>query len=109
MHRGLERTAIARKLVDIYRAEFNDQVKIIPLQGINSKDGMVARINAGLGISQTADEFLLFSGLTEKKRLIILDNLEDPLEERENRHPCLSPGLSKTGGVHRLLPRAAKP
>ncbi|MFA5414797.1 MAG: NB-ARC domain-containing protein, partial [Methanoregula sp.] len=80
---GIGKTAIAQALIDEFRTEFNNAIFFISLQGINSKDGMVARINTTLGTSQNAEEAPLFSDFKEKKQLLILDNLEDPLADRE--------------------------
>jgi tetratricopeptide (TPR) repeat protein len=73
---GIGKTAIVQALMDELRLEFN--TVFISLQGIDSKEGMVARINTLLGISQTREEDL-FSALNGEKQLLILDNLEDPL------------------------------
>ncbi|MCG6552968.1 MAG: NB-ARC domain-containing protein, partial [Candidatus Magnetominusculus sp. LBB02] len=84
---GIGRTTIALNLMEKIRGDFKDGVYFCSFQDVKALDELISRINSKVANVQDAKEESLFNWLRDKNCLLILDNFEDPLEDKAANIP----------------------
>ncbi|MBF0566452.1 MAG: ATP-binding protein, partial [Nitrospirae bacterium] len=82
---GIGKTELARRIKERIDACGNGNpfdCAFVSLEGVESKDGLVTKVNAVFGISDSSNEEALFGGFWSKARVLILDNFEDLLKNK---------------------------
>ena len=90
---GIGKTELSLAVIEKVKDKFPDGCRFVPLEGVKTRDGLVAGLNIALGAAQDAKEEALYHFLSAKEMLLVLDNFEDPLHDR---HAVI-------GFLHRLL------
>ncbi|MCP4691023.1 MAG: hypothetical protein GY859_23445, partial [Desulfobacterales bacterium] len=79
---GVGKTELALALADALSRDFPGGCIFTPLEGVYSRDGLAARLRLELGLGEGGGDRAILEALKSGKRLVILDNFEDPLKDK---------------------------